>query len=49
MAGCCEELMAKIGSGEAVVGIIGLGYVGLPLAREFLHAGFKVKGGKSSR
>ncbi len=44
MASCCEELMAKIGFGKAVVGIIGLGYVGLPLAREFLHSGFKVKG-----
>ena len=44
MATHTQDLMAKIGSGEAVVGIIGLGYVGLPLAREFLQAGFRVKG-----
>jgi UDP-N-acetyl-D-glucosamine dehydrogenase len=39
-----QDLMAKIGFGEAVVGIIGLGYVGLPLAREFLQVGFRVMG-----
>ncbi len=44
MAGRFEQLMARIESKEAIVGIIGLGYVGLPLAREFLKAGFKVKG-----
>jgi len=44
MASRFEQLMGRIESKEAVVGIIGLGYVGLPLAREFLKAGFKVKG-----
>ena len=44
MASSRDELMARIESGSAVVGIIGLGYVGLPLAREFLKAGFAVKG-----
>ncbi len=39
-----EEILRKIESKEIVVGIIGLGYVGLPLAREFLNEGFKVKG-----
>ena len=38
------EILKKIESKEIIVGIIGLGYVGLPLAREFLNEGFKVKG-----
>lgn len=37
-------LSQKIASRSAVVGIIGLGYVGLPLARAFHDAGFKVLG-----
>src|SRR6185312_2084219 len=37
-------LMRKIRSREARVGIIGLGYVGLPLAVEFARAGFRVTG-----
>ena len=44
MASKADGLMARIESREAVIGIIGLGYVGLPLAREFLKGGFKVKG-----
>jgi UDP-N-acetyl-D-glucosamine dehydrogenase len=39
-----DELIAGIEAREAVVGIIGLGYVGLPLAREFLKKGFTVLG-----
>jgi len=39
-----KELKEKIISRQAYVGIIGLGYVGLPLAREFLNAGFSVLG-----
>jgi UDP-N-acetyl-D-glucosamine dehydrogenase len=39
-----DELMAKIEAREAIVGIIGLGYVGLPLAREFLKKNFTVMG-----
>ncbi len=39
-----DKLLKKIRDKEAVVGIIGLGYVGLPLVREFLKAGFKVIG-----
>jgi UDP-N-acetyl-D-glucosamine dehydrogenase len=38
------ELKQKIISKEALVGIIGLGYVGLPLAREFLGKKFNVLG-----
>ncbi len=39
-----EELLAKIHDRTAVVGVIGLGYVGLPLAMEFAKAGFRVIG-----
>ncbi len=39
-----EQLKAKIQAKEATLGIIGLGYVGLPLAVEFAHVGFSVVG-----
>jgi len=39
-----HPLLAKIASREALIGIVGLGYVGLPLAREFLKKGFNVLG-----
>jgi len=39
-----DALKARISSGEARVGILGLGYVGLPLAVEFGAAGLKVTG-----
>lgn len=39
-----DALMRKIRDRSAVVGIMGLGYVGLPLAREFTGAGFNVIG-----
>ncbi len=38
------ELIKKIESRKASIGIIGLGYVGLPLVSEFSKAGFKVTG-----
>lgn len=38
------ELMANLSSRQAVVAVIGLGYVGLPLAMVFCQAGFKVIG-----
>ncbi|MDR1612078.1 MAG: nucleotide sugar dehydrogenase [Planctomycetota bacterium] len=38
---CADELARKIASREAVVGIVGMGYVGLPLAASFSKAGFK--------
>jgi len=39
-----ENLIKKIESKEATIGIIGLGYVGIPLAMQFCKAGFKVLG-----
>ena len=36
--------LERITSRKARIGIIGLGYVGLPLAVEFAHAGFDVTG-----
>ncbi len=39
-----RALIAKIEDRTAVVGILGLGYVGLPLASAFLAAGFPVLG-----
>ncbi len=37
-------LKKKIENRSANIGVIGLGYVGLPLAMEFVRAGFKVTG-----
>ncbi|HTF87304.1 MAG TPA: nucleotide sugar dehydrogenase [Planctomycetota bacterium] len=37
-------LLEKIESRSAVVGVLGLGYVGLPLASAFVEAGFRVLG-----
>jgi UDP-N-acetyl-D-glucosamine dehydrogenase len=39
-----EKALEKIANRTAVVGVVGLGYVGLPLAVEFALAGFKVIG-----
>src|SRR5271170_147747 len=39
-----QILAKKISSREARVGIVGLGYVGLPLAVEYAKAGFPVTG-----
>jgi UDP-N-acetyl-D-glucosamine dehydrogenase len=39
-----DQALAKIADRTAVIGVIGLGYVGLPLAIEFVHAGFRVIG-----
>jgi len=38
------QLLKKIDSKQATLGVIGLGYVGLPLAVEFARAGFSVIG-----
>jgi UDP-N-acetyl-D-glucosamine dehydrogenase len=38
------DLLTKIERAQARVGIVGLGYVGLPLAMEFVRAGFEVTG-----
>ena len=39
-----RELLAKAEARSALIGIVGLGYVGLPLAVEFAEAGYKVLG-----
>jgi UDP-N-acetyl-D-glucosamine dehydrogenase len=39
-----KKLLEKIGDKTARVGIIGLGYVGLPLVKTFLQKGFRVTG-----
>jgi UDP-N-acetyl-D-glucosamine dehydrogenase len=39
-----ENLLGRIASREAVVGIVGMGYVGLPLMLRFSEVGFKVLG-----
>ena len=39
-----KELLDKIANKTAVVGMVGLGYVGLPLAVEFAKAGYKTIG-----
>ncbi|HEY3670712.1 MAG TPA: nucleotide sugar dehydrogenase, partial [Acidimicrobiia bacterium] len=46
MNGAAEstEFAAKVASRDAVVGVMGLGYVGLPLAIEYAQAGFHVIG-----
>ena len=39
-----ENVLKKIEQREIVVGVVGLGYVGLPLAVEKAKAGFKTIG-----
>jgi len=39
-----KQLIDKLNSGSAVIGIIGLGYVGLPLAIRYAEVGYKVIG-----
>ena len=39
-----KELVRKIRDKKALIGVIGLGYVGLPLVREFTRGGMKVLG-----
>ncbi|MFP4393585.1 MAG: nucleotide sugar dehydrogenase [Desulfohalobiaceae bacterium] len=39
-----QEVIDKFNSRQAVIGIIGLGYVGLPLALRFLEVGYPVLG-----
>ena len=43
-AGGLAPLLERIEARQARIGIIGLGYVGLPLAVEFARAGFDVTG-----
>jgi len=39
-----QQLLDRIADRSAVSGVVGLGYVGLPLAMEFCEAGFRVVG-----
>ena len=39
-----QKLLDKISTREAVIGVVGVGYVGLPLAVAFAEAGFSVVG-----
>jgi len=39
-----DEFLKSIDKRTSLIGIVGLGYVGLPLVREFCAAGFKVMG-----
>jgi len=39
-----SQTRARLSSREAVIGVVGLGYVGLPLAVEFAAKGFRVHG-----
>lgn len=39
-----NELLRKLGEKAAVIGIVGLGYVGLPLMLRYVEAGYKVVG-----
>jgi UDP-N-acetyl-D-glucosamine dehydrogenase len=43
------NLKEKINNKEAVIGVIGLGYVGLPIVLRFCEAGFKVLGFDTDR
>mgnify|MGYP000385068486 CR=1 FL=1 len=38
------SLLAKLEDGSAILGVVGLGYVGLPLSLEFAKAGYRVVG-----
>ena len=40
----CRELLDKIEQKTALIGVIGLGYVGLPLIRTFEQAGYRTMG-----
>ncbi|MFN6066022.1 MAG: NAD(P)-binding domain-containing protein, partial [Pseudanabaena sp.] len=39
-----NNLLAKIESKKSIIGIVGLGYVGLPLSLRFAEVGFSVLG-----
>ncbi|HVQ26964.1 MAG TPA: NAD(P)-binding domain-containing protein, partial [Planctomycetota bacterium] len=39
-----DGLLARIDRREAVVGVVGLGHIGLPVAAAFVEAGFRVLG-----
>lgn len=44
MSAKVEQLVERFGRGQATIGVVGLGYVGLPIARAMHDAGFGVIG-----
>ncbi len=44
MSNIKTQLLRKIKNNSAIIGVVGLGYVGLPLSLRFSEAGFKVVG-----
>ena len=40
----CRKLQEAIDAKTAVIGVIGLGYVGLPLVRAFVQSGYRTIG-----
>ena len=44
-----KALREKITARKAKLGVVGLGYVGLPLAVEFAHAGFRIRARPSEK
>jgi UDP-N-acetyl-D-glucosamine dehydrogenase len=49
LTGSARELAGRIESRDAVIGVVGLGYVGLPIALEFAKQGFRTVGVDVSR
>ena len=39
-----QELICKLSDRSAIIGVVGLGYVGIPLSISFSNSGFKVIG-----
>ena len=39
-----QDLINKLNDKNAVIGVVGLGYVGIPLSLRFAEAGYKVLG-----
>ncbi|MDH5527841.1 MAG: nucleotide sugar dehydrogenase [Nitrospirota bacterium] len=39
-----DQLIAKLGRHEATIGVVGLGYVGLPLVLRYVESGYRVLG-----
>ena len=44
MSNALNQLLQRFDDRSAVIGILGLGYVGLPLAMRYVEAGYKVIG-----